>query len=431
MRKVVFQVTILIFFVNLNSIAQKSTITFFDFLLSSAVNEIEVNSNMKWNEGLSIDSRIKWNSKDPKHFLNNYTHFESYSKEGKASIMFSNNKVYSVGITIQSNTNFHYNEIQFEIPYRETNYSKDNGDYYELEKLIPLDKKYLSHLIASGSHGFTDYHYAVKLPSKKLIWVSINPLIDDRQPSASTIAIDIYTDKKIFIENLKTWFDPPIIENSTLTMKDYIYKIDSIEQYYNNNLNNKNTTKLSSNTATNISSKPITNQQIKTQISPLAYYLFKNTNTKLSTTDKNEITKLTELTTTDTSNLDKKGRPKKEFTVLPLDFNNDGVEEIFVRITSKDLLGIPTNIYSFYVKDQSGHYIGAPGRIGQGAKFLSTKTTGYYDILVKSQNNSSNSEIWKWNGHSYSLIRTISSSDALLFLDKKSIEAISNLYNAK
>lgn len=395
--------------------------------MSSAVNEIEVNSNMKWNEGLSIDSRIKWNSKDPKHFLNNYTHFESYSKEGKASIIFSNKKVHIVDMKIQSNTNFHYGEIQFEIPYRETNYSKDNGDYYELEKLIPLDKKYLSHLIASGSHGFTDYHYAVKLPSKKLIWVSINPLIDDRQPSASTIAIDIYTDKKIFIENLKTWFDPPIIENSTFTMKDYIYKIDSIEQYYNNNLNNKNTTKLSSNTVTNISTKPIANQQIKAPISPLAYYLFKNTNSKLSAIDKNEITQLTELTTTDTSNLDKKGRPKKEFTVLPVDFNNDGVEEIFVRVTTKDIIGIPTTNYYFYLKDKSGQYRNAPGKIGRGLKILENKTSGYNDFIIQSEHPSQSQgslEIWKWNGYNYSFSNYYNIVDALI-LKKKSVEDFS------
>lgn len=162
-------------------------------------------------------------------------------------------------------------------------------------------------------------------------------------------------------------------------------------------------------------------------LTPLAAYLFRHSNTKLSNAEKNDITSMTELVFSDTSNLDKKGRPKKEFQVYPVDFDKNGTEEIFIRVRTRNLLGIEENMYGFYVKDKLGRYKGAPGNLGMGAKIILKNAEGFSDIVTRGQNANGNLTVWRWNGHTYAMVSQITVSQAMV-LNKKSIEDFSDEY---
>ena len=164
-----------------------------------------------------------------------------------------------------------------------------------------------------------------------------------------------------------------------------------------------------------------------TSLTPLAAYLFRNSTTRLSNAEKNDITSLTELVFSDTSNLDKKGRPKKEFQVFPVDFDKNGTEEIFIRVKTRNLIGMEENTYGIYVKDRSGRYKAAPGNLGQGAKIILKNAEGFCDIIARSRNVNGNLVIWRWNGNIYSMISQITVSQAI-GLTKKSIEDFSEEY---
>ncbi|MFN8244907.1 MAG: hypothetical protein U0T56_00795 [Ferruginibacter sp.] len=162
-------------------------------------------------------------------------------------------------------------------------------------------------------------------------------------------------------------------------------------------------------------------------LTPLAAYLFRNSTTRLSNAEKNDITSLTELVFSDTSNLDKKGRPKKEFQVYPVDFDKNGTEEIFIRVRTRNLIGIEENMYGIYVKDRSGRYKAAPANLGMGAKVILKNAAGFCDIIARGRNVNGNLTVWRWNGIAYSVVSQITASQAL-GLAKKSIEDFSEEY---
>lgn len=161
-----------------------------------------------------------------------------------------------------------------------------------------------------------------------------------------------------------------------------------------------------------------------TSLTPLAEYLFRNSSTKLSNAEKNDITSLTELVFSDTSNLDKKGRPKKEFQVFPVDFDKNGTDEIFVRVRTRNLLGIEENLYAFYAKDRTGRYRAAPGNLGMGAKIILNNAGGFNEIIVRNTGSAGGFILWRWNGTAYKMAGQITASQAL-GLNKKSVEDFS------
>lgn len=134
------------------------------------------------------------------------------------------------------------------------------------------------------------------------------------------------------------------------------------------------------------------------QLTPLASYLFSNTKTKLTIAEKNALVKISELTASDTIAKNKKGEPKIQYKVLPVDFNNDGIEEIFIRVKTTALI-LPVFKYAFYAKDVSGKYRLAPGRIGQNTRAILNGKSGFPDLLVIGDNGYN--EIWSWNNLTY------------------------------
>ncbi len=156
--------------------------------------------------------------------------------------------------------------------------------------------------------------------------------------------------------------------------------------------------------------KPIAAEAI---LSPLAQFLFRNCKTGLSAADKNELVLLIGLTASDTVGQGKNNKPKIEYNVYPVDFNSDGVEEVFVKATTK-FLGIPTNEYSFFAKDKSGHYKAAPGKFGNGAKIVVSDKSVFPYLLAKPlvADGTGNLNVWMWNGNIYYLAKKITAADS-------------------
>ncbi len=163
------------------------------------------------------------------------------------------------------------------------------------------------------------------------------------------------------------------------------------------------------------------------QLTPLASYLFGNTKTKLTTAEKNALVKISELTASDTIAKNKKGEPKIQYKVLPVDFNNDGIEEIFIRVKTAPLL-LPIYKYAFYVKDASGKYRPAPGRIGQNTRAILNGKTGFPDLFVFGENGKN--EIWSWNNITYAR-RQVLQQNAQINFRTIDIEKISSASNDK
>ncbi len=166
---------------------------------------------------------------------------------------------------------------------------------------------------------------------------------------------------------------------------------------------------------------------IPAMLSPLAAYLFNNTKTKLTTEEKNELVKITELTAMDTLEKNRKGEPKIQYRVFPVDFNNDGIEEIFIRVKTTALI-LPIYKYACYVKDLSGTYRPAPGRIGQGVRAILNGKTGFPDLLVIGENG--RNEIWSWNNTTYARRQVLSQNTAINFRTVD-LEKISSFYSDK
>ena len=159
-------------------------------------------------------------------------------------------------------------------------------------------------------------------------------------------------------------------------------------------------------------------------LSPLAAYLFGNTKTTLTTAEKNALVKISELTASDTIAKNKKGEPKIQYKIFPVDFNSDGIEEIFIRVKTTALI-IPIYKYAFYVKDASGKYRPAPGRIGQNSRVILNGKTGFPDLFVIGENGKN--EIWSWNNITY-LRRQVLQQNTPINFRTIDIEKVSSTY---
>lgn len=143
--------------------------------------------------------------------------------------------------------------------------------------------------------------------------------------------------------------------------------------------------------------KPVT-------LSPVAESLFRNVKTKLTLEQKNEIAYLTGIKPEEIDAKTKKGKQKFELNIYPVDFDNNGFEEIFLCVGTK-LLGIPMHTYFFYATDYYGKFQPSPGKIGQGVKILLNGKTGFPDLITGTPG--LEREIWTWHGHAYDLIQKI------------------------
>lgn len=166
------------------------------------------------------------------------------------------------------------------------------------------------------------------------------------------------------------------------------------------------------NVAASVNTKPQSVTEVAV-LSPLAQFLFRDCKTNLSNADKNELTALAELIAADTVGSGKKNKLKVEYHVYPVDLNSDGVEEIFVRSSTK-FLGIPVHRYSFFARDASGHYRAAPGKFGEGANIIVNGKPAYPDLVARPlvSDGTGNLNLWSWNGKAYYLSGKITSADS-------------------
>ncbi len=165
-------------------------------------------------------------------------------------------------------------------------------------------------------------------------------------------------------------------------------------------------------------------ENIPEQLSPTANMLFHNVKSKLTNTDKNMIALLTQVSPQDTLEKTKKGKSKTEYDVYPVDFNRDGNDEIFLRVTNL-LLGLPTYNYFFYAKDHSGNYKAAPGKIGPGVRIMLNGKQGYPDLIKGTAGFPR--EIWAWNGSNYVITQKLN-ADAKISSELMNVEKADQYY---
>lgn len=148
------------------------------------------------------------------------------------------------------------------------------------------------------------------------------------------------------------------------------------------------------------------------ELSSIAASLFISVKTNLTIIEKNQVAYLTGITPEELNTKTKKGNSKYEVNLYPLDWNKDGTEEIFLCVTSKQL-GISTNTYFYYAKNNTGKYQALPGKIGQGVKLLLNGKKGYPDLITGTPGLSR--EVWSWNGKTYQHLQNISGTTALSY----------------
>ncbi len=167
-------------------------------------------------------------------------------------------------------------------------------------------------------------------------------------------------------------------------------------------------------------------ESVSEQLSPPANMLFHNVMSNLTNAEKNMIAMLSQVSPQDTLEKTKKGRSKTEYDVYPVDFNRDGSDEIFLRVTNL-LLGLPTYNYSFYAKDHSGNYKPAPGKIGPAVRIMLNGKQGFPD-LIKGVAGFSR-EIWIWNGSNYAIAQKLD-PDAKVATELMNVEDANKYYSS-
>ena len=113
-------------------------------------------------------------------------------------------------------------------------------------------------------------------------------------------------------------------------------------------------------------------------LTPLAAYLFRNSTTRLSNAEKNDITSLTELVFRH-SNLDKRAG-QKEFQVYPVDFDKNGWR--ILSGENKKPVGIEENMWNLCKKTDRGVIKRHRLTLGMGAKSLKN-AAGFCDIIAR------------------------------------------------
>lgn len=164
-----------------------------------------------------------------------------------------------------------------------------------------------------------------------------------------------------------------------------------------------------------------------TTLTPMAAMLFSNVKTKLTISEKNDLTQKTGVTGADTLAKTRKGKPKTVFTIYPTDLNKDGTEEIFLEVTTSPL-GIPLRNYLFFAKGSSDMYQPLPGKIGQGVKIILNSKAGYPDLINGVPGLAR--QVWSWDGKAYRLQQTLSSSVNIQY-KPKDIDEVSMEYTGR
>jgi hypothetical protein len=151
-------------------------------------------------------------------------------------------------------------------------------------------------------------------------------------------------------------------------------------------------------------------QQNPGELSSGAASIFKNVNSKLTVAEKNMIFGDLAL---------RMSADQKSFviddmpvgvTVYPTDMNKDGLEDVFVVMSSAALFGNIGENFFLYIKNTVGNFEKQTELGGGIPIILSTGNLGYPDILVGTPN--MEHPVYRWNGRAYSRCKKL--NDAAL-----------------
>ena len=155
-----------------------------------------------------------------------------------------------------------------------------------------------------------------------------------------------------------------------------------------------------------------------------ATLLFQNVKSKLTAAEKNSIFQKMKLTlSADKKSFVMDDIPISAF-VFPTDMNKDGKEEVFVGLESIALFG-DRESFSLYIKNNSGTYLQQTEIVGGRPVILSTKNSGYPDILIGGPG--FEHPVYRWNGTKYTVYKKMR-DEALNNDNSKDIEEYSKLY---
>lgn len=158
----------------------------------------------------------------------------------------------------------------------------------------------------------------------------------------------------------------------------------------------------------------IAQAQTANNLTTTALELFKGIKTKLNTAEKNFITQKTGFILSGNKeqpfalNKDSREYPFTA-TVLPLDLNKDGKEEIFILFGNGFTSGNTGSSVVLFIKNATGVYEMNFGFPGVMPDILTSSSKGFPDILVGGPG--MEYPVFRWNGKLYDNYRTVKDSD--------------------
>jgi hypothetical protein len=161
-------------------------------------------------------------------------------------------------------------------------------------------------------------------------------------------------------------------------------------------------------------------------LSDQARMLFNNVKIKISISQKNVIAAMSKIVKMDTSISNGLGKTKIYVSVLPVDLNDDGAEEIFITIKTTEL-GISNTKVQFYSVNKSENNKFISQELTGPIKILQTKSNDYPDLMTGSGN--MDKEIWKWNKQEYKFFSKINGIAALAYKNEN-LESLSEKYTS-
>lgn len=162
----------------------------------------------------------------------------------------------------------------------------------------------------------------------------------------------------------------------------------------------------------------------------VAAQLFKNVKTKLTAAEKKQVAaKLGFVLSGNKEQPFALDKDSKDYpfavTVLPVDMNKDGREEVFVFYGNSFTSGNTGSSISLFIKNATGAYtdnLGFPGTLPDA---LTTLNTGYPDLVVGGPG--FEYPVYRWNGKAYAVHRKVKDKD-YSNLKKTSVEEVSKTY---
>jgi hypothetical protein len=161
-----------------------------------------------------------------------------------------------------------------------------------------------------------------------------------------------------------------------------------------------------------------------------AMLLFRNTKSNLTVAEKNKLfIDIGFRLSNDRKQFVIEGDDNKEFpftaTVMPVDLNKDGNEEVFVLFGNSFTSGQTGSSIIVFIKNADGKYTKHLNFPGTSPDVLSTVNKGYPDLLIGGPG--FEYPVWKWNGSDFILARKVSDKEYEK-LKKTSLEELSKAY---